>query len=109
MLQRNVNVRANLFVGGDGFQQLAGDLVGIGVKEAYPAQVFNLRQTLQQRCQAVLETQVFAITGGVLADQGNFAHAIGSQPLGLGNYRLKMPRAELPAKLRNDAETTRMV
>src|SRR5205085_8170485 len=105
MLQRNVNVRANLCVGSNRLQQLAGDLVGIGVEKPYPAQVSNLRQPLQQQCQAVLETQVFAITGGVLADQGNFAHALGSQALGLRNYRLKMPRTELPAKLRNDTET----
>ena len=36
VLEGNIHVGANLFVGCDGFEQLAGDLVGIGVEEAHP-------------------------------------------------------------------------
>ncbi len=75
MLQRNVNVGADFLVGGDGFQQAAGDLVGIGVEEAYPAQSLDCRELLQQQRQAVFQAKIFAITGGVLANQRDLAHS----------------------------------
>ena len=76
VLQRDVDVRADLVVGGDGLQQLAGDLVGIGVEEAHPAQLFDLRQPLQQQRQAVFQAEVFAVAGGVLSDERDLANAL---------------------------------
>ena len=109
MLQRDINVRTDLFVPRDRFQKLAGDFVGIRVEETHPPQVFNFCQTLQQQSKAIFQAQVFAIAGGVLADQRDFAHTIGSQPLRFSNYGFKMTRPELSAKLGNNAEATRMV
>src|SRR5205085_9108268 len=62
----------------------------------------------QQR-QAIPQTEVFAVAGGVLADERDLAHARARQPLRLGDHRFKAPRAEFAAKLRNDAESARVV
>ena len=90
-------------------QQLAGDLVGIGVEEAHPAQLFDLRQPLQQQRQAVFQAEVFAVAGGVLPDEGDFANALLGQLLRLGDDRLEAARAKLAAQLRNDAERAGMI
>ena len=96
-------------MGRDGFEQPAGDLVGIGIKKTDPAQVFNSREFFQQKCQAILQAEIFAIAGRVLADQSDLAHARLCQAFRLGNDRLKAPRAELAAQLRNDAESAGMI
>ena len=107
VLQGHVDVGTNLFVGRDGFEQPAGDLVGIGVKKPHPAQFFDPRQLFQQKRQAVFQAEILAVAGRVLADQRDFAHARPRQALGLGDDRLKSPRPELAAQLRNDAERCR--
>ena len=94
---------------GDGFQQLAGDLVGIGVEEADPAQLFDLRQPLQQQRQPIFQAEVFAVAGGVLPDQRDLAHALLRQALRFGDDGLKAARAKLAAKLRNNAERAGMI
>jgi hypothetical protein len=38
VLQRDVEVFGDVVVAGDGFEQARGDLVGVGVEEAQPAQ-----------------------------------------------------------------------
>ena len=96
-------------MGCDGLQQPAGNLVGIGVKKAYPAQVFDSSQLFQQQGKPVFQAEVLAVAGGVLADEGDLPHTGAGQPLRLGDDRFKTPRAELPAQLRNDAERARMI
>ena len=41
MLQRDVEVLGDGVVASDGFEQARGDLVGVGVEEAQPAQAFE--------------------------------------------------------------------
>ncbi len=109
MLQRNINVRANFVVSGDGFQQPPRDLVGIGVEEANPAQRFNTRQLFQQKRQAIFQAKVLAIARGVLADQSDFAYSCKRQPLRFGDYRFKPTRSELATQLGDDAEGAGMI
>src|SRR4029077_6795395 len=99
VLQGHIDVGTDLFVGRNGFKQPAGDFVGIGIKKPYPAQVFNFSQLFQQQRQAILEAQILAVAGSVLADEGDLAHAGERQALSLGHYRLKTPRTELAAEL----------
>ena len=87
----------------------AGDLVGIGVEETHPAQSVDLRQPFEQQREAVLQAEVFAVAGGVLPDERDFAHALLREALGFGDDRLEAPRAELAAQLRNDAERAGMI
>ena len=96
-------------MGGDGVEQAAGDFVGVGVEEANPAQAFDSGQLVQQQRQAVFQTEVFAVASCVLADESNFAHTGLREALGFGNDGFETARAELAAKLRNDAERTGMV
>ena len=94
---------------GDGVQQPAGDLVGIGIEESNPAQRVDSSQFFQQKRQPIFQAEVFAIAGGVLANQGDFANACLRQPFCLGDYRFKPARPKLAAQLRNDAERARMI
>src|SRR5258707_6813179 len=109
MLKRNVHVRANLLVSSNRVQQSSGNFVGIGVEEANPAQVFDLCQPLQQKCQAILQAELLAVAGRVLTNQGNFADTGLRQTLRLCHDRFKTPRAELSAQLRNNTKTARVI
>ena len=77
MLQGHVEIFADVVVLRDGVEQLAGDAIGIGVEEAEPAQAFDLGERVEQRGEAVFEAEVFAVAGGVLADEGDFARRRG--------------------------------
>ena len=61
---------------GHGFEQAGGDLVGVGVEEAEPAEAFELGEGVEQLREAVSEAEVFAVAGGVLADEGDLADAL---------------------------------
>src|ERR1039458_3834203 len=94
---------------GDRLQQLRRDAIRITVKETNPVEFFDLRETLEQSRQAVAQSEILAVEGRVLADQGNFAHARGSQILRFADHRFESPAAEFAAKLRDDAEATGMI
>jgi hypothetical protein len=72
---------------GDGVKQLARDAIGIGIEKAEPAQVGNVCEGVEELREAVFEAEVFAVAGGVLADEGDFACAAGDKLLGLGIFR----------------------
>ena len=76
VLQRHVEVLGDRVVRRDGFQQARGDLVGIGVEEAQPAQAGDDGDGVEQRGEAVGHAEVFAVAGGVLADEGDLADAL---------------------------------
>src|SRR6185437_11907924 len=92
-----------------GFQQLARDLVGIRIKETHPAQFGNSSHALQQQRQSVLQPKVFAVTGGVLADERNLAYSVPRQPLSFRNHGFKASRTKFAPQLRDDAEAARMI
>ena len=95
VLQRNIDVGTNLVVGRDGFEQPRRDFVGICVEKANPAQVFNPGQFLQQKRQAIFQAKILAVTGRVLADQRDFAHAGVRQSLGLGDRQIQNAASEI--------------
>ena len=104
VLEGQIEVFADVVVPGDGFEQAAGDAVGIGVEEAEPAQAIDAGEGVEQSGEAVFEAEVFAVAGGVLADEGDLADAAGDELLGLGDDRLEAARAEFAAQVGNDAE-----
>ena len=59
--------------------------------------------------EAFFEAEVFAVAGGVLADEGDLADALGDEVLGLGDDGAHAARAELAAQLRDDAEAAGMI
>ena len=63
-----------------------------------------MRQASEQIGQAVAQAEVFAVGGGVLADQGDFADSGGGQIFGFAHHGFKAPAAECAAKLGDDAE-----
>src|SRR5712692_5364282 len=109
VLQRHIDVRANLAMRGDGFEQTAGDLVGISVEKANPAHLFDASQLFQQQCKAILEAKLLAVAGRVLANQRDFAHAGAGQALSFRDNGFKAPRPELTAQLGNNAEAAGMI
>src|ERR1700688_2169953 len=96
-------------MGCDRLEQSPGDFVGIGIKEANPLQAFDACELFQQHGQAIFQSKILAVASGVLSDERDFAHARLRQPLGFGDDGFETPRAELSAKLRNDAEAARMI
>ncbi len=109
MLQGNVDVAAEARVLGENFQQARGDLVGIGVEEADPAEILDLRELFEQGGETVLNAEVFAEAGCVLPDEIDFANALGGEALRLDDNRGDGAGAELAAQLRNDAEGAGMI
>ena len=97
MLQGHVEVLSDGGVAGDGLQQARGDLVGVGVEEAQPAQAGKRGERVEELRQAVLEAEVFAVAGGVLTDESDLADALGDEALRLGEDGRDGARAELAA------------
>ena len=63
-----------------------------------------LGERFEQRSEAVFQAKVFAVAGGVLADESDFLHAAGDELLRFGDHGLEAPRAELAAQVGNNAE-----
>ncbi len=93
----------------NGVQQLAGDFVRVGVEKTDPAQIFDPGQLFEQQGKAVFQAEIFAVAGGVLADEGDLADAALGQAFGLGDHGLEAAGAELSAQLRDDAEGAGMI
>src|SRR5208337_1823928 len=75
VLKRDVEVFADVFVAGDGVEELAGDAVGVGVEEAEPAESVDAGECVEERGEAVLDAKIFAVACGVLADESDFLNA----------------------------------
>ena len=87
VLQRDVEVLGDVVVARDGFEQARGDLVGVGVEEAQPLEAGERGEGVEEVGESgalagdgVLG-QVFAVAGGVLADEGDFADALRDEDL----------------------------
>src|SRR2546426_11226218 len=109
MLQRHINVLAELVVGGNGVEQPMGYLVWIHIQYPNPAGVFERRQPFEQKRQSILEPVVLAEAGGILADQVDLPDALLKEVAGLGHDTLEVAAAKLPPVLRDHAKTARMV
>ena len=104
MLERDVEIFADVVVLGDGVEKFAGDAVGVGVEEAEPAEAFDLGERVEEGGEAVFDAEVFAVAGGVLADKGDFLDAAGDELLGFSNYGLEAAGTEFAAEIGDDAE-----
>ena len=85
VLQRDVEILGDVVVLRHGFEQARGDLVGIGVEEAQPAEAGEAGEGFEQLGEAVGEAEVFAVAGGVLADEGDLADALRDEVLRFGD------------------------
>ena len=83
VLERDVEIFADVVVLRDGVEQLAGDAVGVGVEEAEPAQAVDAGELVEEGGEAVFDAEIFAVAGGVLADEGDFLDAAGDELAGL--------------------------
>ena len=91
MLQRNVDVGANLFVRRNRIQQPAGDLVGIRVEKADPTQFIDFRKPGEQQSETVFDAEIFAVARCVLTNQSQLSHPIRRQTSRLCDDRFEMP------------------
>src|SRR6202043_1289113 len=69
VLQGNIEILADVVVLRDGLEQAACDAIGIGVEEAQPAHAFDARKGVEQLRESVLDAEIFAIAGCVLASR----------------------------------------
>src|ERR1035441_3688497 len=90
----------------DGVEQLLRNFVGIGVEEANPLPVrgLDLRQAGEQMSEAVVQSEIFAVAGGILADQVDLANTLLEEAGGFRDHRFEAAAAEIPAVLRGGAE-----
>ncbi len=92
-------------------QQPLRHFVGIAVQEPHPFLMRrrNLRQPRQQLRQAVFQSEILAVTGGVLADQVDLANTLRKQPRRFADHRFEPAAAKLSAILRDHAEGAGMI
>ena len=109
VLEGDVEVFCDGVVACHGFEQARGDLVGVGVEEAEPAQAGERGEGVEELGEALFEAEVFAVAGGVLADEGDFTDALGDEVLRLGDDGAHAAGTELAAELGDDAEGTGVV
>src|SRR5579863_5827328 len=109
MLERHVEIFRKARMSRNRVEQARRDAVRITIEEANPVQVFDLRETFKKRRKAVAQAEVFAVERRVLADERNFAHAIGCQILRLAHDRFETAAEKLSAKSRDHAERAGMV
>ncbi len=109
VLEGDVEILCDGVVLGHRLEQSRGDLVGVGVEEAQPAQAGEDGECVEQGGEAVGEAEVFAVAGGVLADEGDLADALCDEVFGFGDDGRHAAGAELAAKLRDDAEAAGVV
>ena len=104
VLEGDVEIFADVVVLCDGFEELVGDAVGIGVEEAEPAEVGDSGELVEERGQAVFEAEVLAVAGGVLTDEGDLLDAAGDEGLSFCDYGFEAAGTELSAEVGDDAE-----
>src|SRR5208282_5003474 len=109
VLQRHVEIFANVVVLRDRFEQLSRNSVRISVKEAQPAQALDACQRVQQGYQSIFKAQIFAIASRILPDQRDLLNAACHESPRLGNDRLEAPRAEFSPQIRDNAEAAGVV
>ena len=79
VLERDVEVFADLGLGCHGFDHLVGECRGVGVVEAYPPDTVDAAQAAQQFGQAALPVEVEPVVGRVLRNDDQFLHASGRE------------------------------
>ncbi len=104
VLQREVEVAADHRVGGHLLEQAGGELVGLEVVEAHPAQAVDPGQVAEQVDQGLAAAQVLAVAGGVLGDQADLGDALAGQPGHLVEDLGGTPGAEPAPERRDGAE-----
>jgi hypothetical protein len=109
VLERQVEIFADVVVLRDRLEQFAGDAVGISVEKTEPLEVRDAGEPIEEGGETVAEAEVFAVAGGVLADESDFADAAGNELLGFGNDGFEAAGTEFAAQVGDDAEGTGMV
>ena len=109
VLERHVQILGDGRMLRHRLEQARRNLVRIGVEKPQPAQAGQFSKAVEQLCKPFFQPQVFAVARRVLANQRNLANALRNQVLRLRDDRAHAARAELAAKLRDNAEAARMV
>ena len=53
MLERDIEIFADIVVAGDGVEELGGDAVGVGVEETEPMEAFDIGERVEEGGEAV--------------------------------------------------------
>ena len=109
VLQRHVDVRADLLLAGDRIEQLVGDVTRVVVEQPDPAQPIDLHQLTQQAAQRRAVAPIAAVGGQILCDEVELDDAVVRQRRGFGKHRVERPALVTAADLRNDAEAAGVI
>ena len=102
MLDRNVQIMADLFLIADRLDQLIVDLLRITVENTDPADSFDLTEFLKENVKRFFAIEIFAIYGCFLCYQDQLFHTLLCHILCLRDQTLHRNAAEFSAKLRDD-------
>ena len=97
VLDGDIEVAEDLFVGGDRFDQLVGNAVRVRVVQAHPADGFDRADLLQQFGEHRLAAKVNAVFGDVLRDDDELNRTFGRQMLAFGQNIFFLARAQRAA------------
>ena len=92
MLERNIQISANLLLARHNLDNLIGEVSWIGVVQTHPLKLLNPAKTLQKLGQLTLTVDVDTIVCRILRYNHNLPNALGHQRLGLGNKSLHRHR-----------------
>ena len=81
VLQRNVQVIADLFFASDRLDQFLCNFVFIAVQKAYPADSFDAAEFSEQLRQNQISVQIDAVSRHILSDENQFRTAFGREEL----------------------------
>src|ERR1700730_3353539 len=111
MLQGHVDVLHQCRVLRQGIQEFLRDAVGIAVEKANPLGMrrVDLRQSRHELRQPILNSEIFSVRSGGLADQIDLAYSLPKKAGRFGDYRFEPPATKLAAVLRNDAKRAGMI
>ena len=109
VLQRNIHVAADF---GDLRHRRQHCIIEgrrVGIEEPHPGDALDRGQIAQQARKAVPDAEILAVGRRVLRHQHEFPGPRPGQRGRLGEHRIRIPAAEMPADLRDHAEGTGIV
>ena len=109
VLQRQVDVLADLRLAGDRLDELVAEVLRVAVERAHPLELRHLDDLAQELCKLRLAVEVAAVLRRVLGDQHDFAHAVLRQVADLIADVLDAAAAVVAADVRDGAEGAAVV
>ena len=109
MLDRQVEITADLFLRADRLDELRIDLLRIAVENADPVQLFDLTELTKKQVQRLLPVEIETVERRLLRDQNKFGHPVAGKAFRLGDQLFFRNTSVMSADLRDNAVGTVLI